>query len=297
MCGIVGAVAERDVAPILLEGLRRLEYRGYDSAGVALIDGSDCIQRTRTLGKVKVLEEALAKQSARGSLGIAHTRWATHGKPAEHNAHPHVCYGKVALVHNGIIENHEELRQRQMKDGFAFTSETDTETVVHEVYRHREQDKDLLEAVQSTVELLEGAFALGVIDLREPDRLVVARRGSPLVIGVGIGEHFIASDVAALLPVTNNFIFLEDGDIADIRRDSLVIYDARGERVERAIKQSQLTADAAEKGPYRHYMLKEIYEQPRAIADTLEGRIANNRLIEEAFGMGATELFDAEVGS
>ncbi len=296
MCGIVGAVAERDVAPILLEGLRRLEYRGYDSAGVALIDGSDCIQRTRTLGKVKVLEEALAKQSARGSLGIAHTRWATHGKPAEHNAHPHVCYGKVALVHNGIIENHEELRQRQMKDGFAFTSETDTETVVHEVYRHREQDKDLLEAVQSTVELLEGAFALGVIDLREPDRLVVARRGSPLVIGVGIGEHFIASDVAALLPVTNNFIFLEDGDIADIRRDSLVIYDARGERVERAIKQSQLTADAAEKGPYRHYMLKEIYEQPRAIADTLEGRIANNRLIEEAFGMGATELFDAVEG-
>ncbi len=292
MCGIVGAVAQRNVVPILMEGLRRLEYRGYDSAGVAIIDRDHCLARTRSVGKVRDLEARLDAQMD-GVTGIAHTRWATHGRPATENAHPHVCRKTVALVHNGIIENHEALRKEQLKLGYEFTSETDTEVVVHEIYRRLEETGDLLAAVRAALPALRGAYALGVITNHEPGRLVAARRGSPLVIGIGIGEHFIASDVAALLPVTQRFVFLEEGDVADITRDAITIYNAQGERVERPIKQSELSSDAVARGEYRHYMLKEIYEQPRAIADTLENRIGLHHVYDEAFGHGAPAIFQS----
>ncbi len=292
MCGIVGAVAQRNVVPILMEGLRRLEYRGYDSAGVAIIDRNHCLARTRSVGKVRDLEARLDAQMD-GVTGIAHTRWATHGRPATENAHPHVCRKTVALVHNGIIENHEALRKEQLKLGYEFTSETDTEVVVHEIYRRLEETGDLLAAVRAALPALRGAYALGVITNHEPNRLVAARRGSPLVIGIGIGEHFIASDVAALLPVTQRFVFLEEGDIADITRDAVTIYNAQGERVERPVKQSELSSDAVARGEYRHYMLKEIYEQPRAIADTLENRIGLHHVYDEAFGHGAPAIFES----
>ncbi|NOX91918.1 MAG: glutamine--fructose-6-phosphate transaminase (isomerizing) [Gammaproteobacteria bacterium] len=296
MCGIVGAVADRDVVPILVEGLRRLEYRGYDSAGVAVLDGADKLDRVRSMGKVAALVEAIDGK-LKGKVGIAHTRWATHGVPSQNNAHPHVCRDVVSVVHNGIIENHEQLREMQTRAGHIFTSETDTEVVVHQVYDyHVEQGKDLLSAVRAAVADFEGAYALGVISANEEGRLVTARRGSPLVIGVGIGEYFIASDVAALLPVTQRFIFLEEGDIADIRRSSLVIYNAQGNEVQRPIKESEQSADAVDRGEYRHYMLKEIYEQPQAIADTLEGRISGGRVLEQAFGAGASEIFDKVQG-
>lgn len=292
MCGIVGAVADRDVVPILLEGLRRLEYRGYDSAGVAVLDEGNGLQRVRTKGKVAGLEEKIAG-NLHGRIGIAHTRWATHGVPSPENAHPHICEDTVAVVHNGIIENHEELRERQNAAGYRFTSETDTEVIVHQVHKYlTEQGQGLLAAVKKAVADFEGAYALGIVSDAEPDRMVAARLGSPLVIGVGIGEYFIASDVTALLPVTQRFIFLEDGDIADIRRDSLSIFDAEGKQVERPIRESELRADSVERGEYRHYMLKEIFEQPRALAETLEGRIANGRVLEQAFGAGAGEIFD-----
>ncbi len=292
MCGIVGAIAERDVVPILLEGLRRLEYRGYDSAGVAVISAAHGLARVRGTGKVAELVDRLEQQPVAGSAGIAHTRWATHGVPAEPNAHPHVCNETVAVVHNGIIENYEELREKQRAQGFRFTSDTDTEVIVHQIYLYLEQGHDLLEAVRAAVKDLKGAFALGVVSKREPGRLVAARRGSPLVIGVGIGEHFIASDVAALVPVTQHFVFLEEGDVADLRRLSVRVYDAEGVEVERALKLSELTADAVERGEYRHYMLKEIFEQPAAIAETLEGRISHDRVLDAAFGPAAPELFD-----
>ena len=292
MCGIVGAIAERDVVPILLEGLRRLEYRGYDSAGVAVISAAHGLARVRGTGKVAELVDRLEQQPVAGSAGIAHTRWATHGVPAEPNAHPHVCNETVAVVHNGIIENYEELREKQRAQGFRFTSDTDTEVIVHQIYLYLEQGHDLLEAVREAVKDLKGAYALGVVSRREPGRLVAARRGSPLVIGVGIGEHFIASDVAALVPVTQHFVFLEEGDVADLRRLSVRVYDAEGVEVERALKLSELTADAVERGEYRHYMLKEIFEQPAAIAETLEGRISHDRVLDAAFGPAAPELFD-----
>jgi glutamine---fructose-6-phosphate transaminase (isomerizing) len=293
MCGIVGAVAQRDVAPILVEGLRRLEYRGYDSAGIAVIDERGGLERRRSAGKVRELERALADAPMRGTTGIAHTRWATHGRPSDSNAHPHVCRKTVAVVHNGIIENHNALRAAQQREGYEFTSETDTEVVVHAIYHHLAPGKDLLDAVRATVAELDGAYALGVISTREPGRLIAARRGSPLVIGIGIGEHFIASDVFALLPVTQRFVFLEEGDIADITREGLTVYDAQGARVERPVRVSELSADAVERGEYRHYMLKEIFEQPRAVAETLEARISGNRLLEEAFGVQAGPVFDA----
>ncbi len=296
MCGIVGAVAERDVTPILLEGLKRLEYRGYDSAGVAVLNANGKLERQRAVGKVSMLESGMEQHPLQGHVGIAHTRWATHGKPTESNAHPHICSESVAVVHNGIIENHENLRQQQKTAGYRFTSETDTETVVHQVHHYLEQGKDLLDAVRATVADLEGAYALGVVCTAEPERLIAARLGSPLVIGVGIGEYFIASDVAALLPVTQRFIFLKEGDIADIRRDELTIYDARGKQVERPVRESELTADAAERGNYRHYMQKEIFEQAQAIANTLEGRTSGKRVLEQAFGPGAGEIFDAVQG-
>ncbi len=292
MCGIVGAVAQRDVVPILIEGLRRLEYRGYDSAGVAVLDDKVCLGRVRTKGKVGDLAAELG-QSLKGNIGIAHTRWATHGVPSVNNAHPHICRNTVALIHNGIIENYEALREQQKKAGYEFTSETDTEVVVHQVYDHHvRQGKDLLAAVQDSIKELRGAYAIGAISTREPGRLVAARLGSPLVIGIGIGEHFIASDVAALLSVTQRFVFLEEGDIADIARESYVIYDAAGNQVERRIHKSELTLDAVDRGEYRHYMMKEIHEQPRAVADTLEGRISNFRVLEEAFGPKASKIFD-----
>jgi glucosamine--fructose-6-phosphate aminotransferase (isomerizing) len=291
MCGIVGAIAQREVAPILIEGLRRLEYRGYDSAGIAVVNPHAELERLRTTGKVAELAKLYDRSPVHGLAGIAHTRWATHGKPTESNAHPHICRHKVAVVHNGIIENHEVLRKQQKKLGFTFTSDTDTEVVVHQLYYHLDQDGNLLEAVKHTCRDMEGAFALGIISTSEPDRLVAARRGSPLVIGIGIGEYFIASDVAALLPVTQRFVFLEDGDIADLTHHGMVIYNGDGEQVERPERHSELSADAVERGEYRHYMLKEIYEQPRAIADTLEGRIYQGRVLEAAFGANAEQIF------
>ena len=296
MCGIVGAVAERDVVPILLEGLRRLEYRGYDSSGIAVVNRDHELARVRALGKVRELEPQLDSTGLHGGLGIAHTRWATHGKPSESNAHPHICNNSVALVHNGIIENHDELRAKQIKQGYAFTSETDTETIVHEVFHQLETAGSLFSAVQKTLTYLTGAFAIAVVSKKDTNNMVVARRGSPLVIGVGIGEYFIASDVAALLPVTNRFIFLEDGDVANITRSSLEIFDENNNVVEREIKVSTISADSADKGQYRHYMLKEIYEQPIAIANTLEGRISDKKLIEESFGINAKDIFDSVEG-
>lgn len=291
MCGIVGAVAQRDVAQILIEGLRRLEYRGYDSAGVAVIDHQGTLNRVRTAGKVKELDNALSQQPISGGNGVAHTRWATHGEPSVMNAHPHVYRDCVAVVHNGIIENHDEMRNALKSKGNEFTSDTDTEVIVHQVYEHVNDGDDLLTAVNKTIQQLEGAFALGVVSIKEPGRLIAAREGSPLVIGLGIGENFIASDVAALLPVTKRFIFLENGDVADIYRDKVIIYDRDGNVVQRKERESELSADAVDRGSYRHYMLKEIHEQPRAIAETLEGRLGNERLLEESFGHKATELF------
>ena len=292
MCGIVGAVAQRDVAPILLEGLKRLEYRGYDSAGMLVVTPEHKFSRKRAMGKVAVLGEALSSDPLPGHTGIAHTRWATHGRPSEGNAHPHVCNETVAVVHNGIIENHDALRAQQKELGYRFTSETDTEVIAHQLHHHYAQSHDLLAAVQASVGELDGAYALGVVTNSDPERIIVARRGSPLVIGLGVGENFIASDVAALVPVTQQFIFLEDGDIAEIRRDAITIYDHEGREVTRPVRQSELTADAVERGQYRHYMLKEIFEQPRAVADCLEGRISGDKLLEAAFGHEASEIFD-----
>ncbi len=292
MCGIVGAVAERNVTPILLEGLRRLEYRGYDSAGIAVLDKDNCISRVRRVGKVKELSDALEQTSVIGVLGVAHTRWATHGEPSEKNAHPHICNQSVVIVHNGIIENHSELREQQRKEGFDFTSQTDTEVAVHQVEHYLQQEGDLLTAVRMAVADFEGAYALGVMSNSEKDHLIASRRGSPLVIGVGIGEYFIASDAAALLPVTRRFIYLEEGDIADIRTDSLIIYNEKGDIVEREIKESALSADAIAKGEFRHYMLKEIHEQSSVLADILEGRFVDGKLLDTAFGVDADKIFD-----
>ncbi|MGB5260739.1 MAG: glutamine--fructose-6-phosphate transaminase (isomerizing) [Gammaproteobacteria bacterium] len=296
MCGIVGAAARRDVIPLLVNGLRRLEYRGYDSAGVAVQSDSDLLERVRKVGKVAELARALEETPVSGMTGIAHTRWATHGVPSEQNAHPHVCHERVALVHNGIIENHDDLREQQRADGYRFTSQTDTEVIVHQIHHYLDRGQDLLAAVQSTVADMEGAFALGVISKDEPGRLIAARRGSPLVIGVADGEMLIASDVAALISETSRFIFLEDGDVADIGCDRLTIYDRNGQVAERAVQTSNVTLDATDKGDYAHYMLKEIFEQPRAIADTLEGRIGSHRVVEEAFGSNAGDILAAVRG-
>ncbi len=291
MCGIVGAIAQRPVAAILLEGLRRLEYRGYDSAGMAVLESTGKLNRIRTLGKVARLRDELSANPLPGTLGVAHTRWATHGEPATRNAHPHVCRDRCVIVHNGIIENHETLRREQAEAGHRFTSETDTEVVVHAIYDQLTAGHPLIEAVRRATGRMEGAYALGVIDTEDPDHLVAARQGSPLVIGIGFGEHFIASDVFALLPVTHRFIFLEEGDIAELTRESVQIWDREGNLVKRPVKESTLSADSAERGEYRHYMLKEIFEQPQAIADTLEGRLAGNRVLPESFGNAATDIF------
>jgi len=291
MCGIVGAIAERNVVPILMEGLRRLEYRGYDSAGIAVLNGTAHLKRLRTVGKVKMLQDAIDADPTHGKVGIAHTRWATHGVPSERNAHPHVSKDGLAIVHNGIIENHEELREDLKKLGYTFSSETDTEVIAHRVHHHLQSLDDLFKAVRATVSELEGAYALAVVSEAEPERIILAREGCPVVIGLGVDENFVASDVAALLPVTRRFMFLEEGDVADIRRTSIKVLDKNGDSAERPVRESELSADAAEKGQYRHFMLKEIHEQPRAVADTLAERVANGRLLEAAFGPAATEVF------
>jgi len=292
MCGIVGAVAERNVTPILLEGLRRLEYRGYDSAGIAVINDQGHLDRVRRVGKVANLGESLESNPIKGFVGIAHTRWATHGAPSEPNAHPHICNNSVAVVHNGIIENHALLREQQIANGYTFTSETDTETVVHQIELYKKTGADLLQSVKKAVGDFEGAYGLGVVSVDEPGRLVAARSGSPLVIGVGFGEYFIASDVAALLPVTQRFIFLEEGDIADIRKDSLTIYDKNNQQVERKISTSELSVDAVSRGEYRHYMMKEIHEQPAVLAEVMEGRVYEGKVLDTAFGAAAAATFD-----
>ncbi|KDM92008.1 glutamine--fructose-6-phosphate transaminase (isomerizing) [Photobacterium galatheae] len=290
MCGIVGAVAQRDVAGILIEGLRRLEYRGYDSAGVAVVDGSNTLNRVRRLGKVQALADAVATSPIAGGTGIAHTRWATHGEPSETNAHPHMSGDEIAIVHNGIIENHESLRAVLTERGYTFVSQTDTEVIAHLVDWELRTAATLLEAVQKTVTQLEGAYGTVVMDRRDPSRIVVARSGSPLVIGYGMDEHFVASDQLALLPVTRRFAFLEEGDVAEVTRFEVNIYDKFGQPVAREIKESEVSHDAGDKGQYRHYMLKEIYEQPVALQRTMEGRLANGKVLASAFGENAAEL-------
>ncbi|MCU8010416.1 glutamine--fructose-6-phosphate transaminase (isomerizing) [Shewanella sp. SM87] len=289
MCGIVGAVAQRDVAEILVEGLRRLEYRGYDSAGVAVIHNGE-LSRTRRVGKVQELSAALETDPLAGGTGIAHTRWATHGEPSERNAHPHLSEGDIAVVHNGIIENHNKLREMLKGLGYNFSSDTDTEVICHLVHHELKTHSTLLGAVQATVKQLEGAYGTVVIDRRDSDRMVVARSGSPLVIGFGLGENFVASDQLALLPVTRSFAFLEEGDVAEVTRRSVSIFDLNGNAVEREVKESEITHDAGDKGEYRHYMLKEIYEQPLALTRTIEGRIANKQVLDTAFGDNAAEF-------
>ncbi len=289
MCGIVGATAERNVVPILLEGLRRLEYRGYDSAGVA-VRHDDGVQRRRALGKVAELEAAIDASPIEGCTGIAHTRWATHGAPSEANAHPHISGPDLAIVHNGIIENHDALRNDLIKAGYEFTSQTDTEVIAHRIHLHLETGINLEAAVRKTVDELEGAYALVVMSKDEPGKLILAREGCPVVVGLGIGENFVASDVAALLPVTRKFMFLEEGDIAVITREGVEITDLAGNVVERPVNESELTADAVERGRFRHYMQKEIHEQAHAVAETLEQRIGDGRVLESALGPSAGEL-------
>ena len=291
MCGIVGAVAQRDVVDILVEGLKRLEYRGYESAGVAVIN-SDCqLQRLRRLGKVQELADAVAANPLIGGTGIAHTRWATHGVPSESNAHPHVSSENISVVHNGIIENHAELRIRLTALGYVFTSETDTEVIAHLVHHELQTKETLLAAVQSTVKQLHGAYGTVISDSNHPEKLIVARSGSPLVIGYGLGENFIASDMMALLPVTRKFSFLEEGDVAEVTRFNVNVYDLHGNAVTREVKESDASHDAGDKGEFRHYMLKETYEQPIAIRNTLEGRILGDELSLDSFGKGAEEIF------
>jgi glucosamine--fructose-6-phosphate aminotransferase (isomerizing) len=292
MCGIVGAVAARDVVPDLLNGLRRLEYRGYDSAGIAVLANPAALQRVRAAGKVAELVSKVSAAGLSGRTGIAHTRWATHGRPNEANAHPHVVADALALVHNGIVENHAALKQAHLAAGHVFTSDTDTEVLAHEIYRHYTPRRNLLLAVRAAAEAVQGSYAIAVIENGQPDHMVVARRGSPLVVGLGQGENFVASDVTALLPVTQQFLFLEDGDTAEVTRDTVTVYDQRGALTQRVSKRVELRADAAEKGPFRHYMLKEIFEQPLAIANTLEGRLAGDHVLDGMLGFGTGELLD-----
>ncbi len=292
MCGIVGAVARREVSAILVEGLRRLEYRGYDSAGLAVISPAADIHCQKRLGKVAVLADAVTATPMPGSTGIAHTRWATHGQPSEENAHPHQSGDRLALVHNGIIENHEQLREYLTDKGYTFVSQTDTETIVHLLNEEMKTGLTLLAAVKAAVAHLEGAFGLAVIDKNEPEKIVCARSGSPLVLGLGIGENFLASDQLALRQVTDCFIYLEEGDIAEITPDNYQIWDRFGEEVIRKAVRLTDSADAADRGEYRHYMLKEIYEQPTVIADTLQGRVGKSAILEQIFGADAKDILD-----
>ena len=292
MCGIVGAVAQRDVAEILIEGLRRLEYRGYDSAGIAIVDTNNELQRVRRLGKVQELAGAVNSMPLSGGTGIAHTRWATHGEPSEANAHPHISGQHIALVHNGIIENHQSLRELLLERGYVFSSQTDTEVIAHLVDWELRSATSLLEAVQKTVLQLQGAYGTVVMDSRDPERIVVARSGSPLVIGLGVGENFIASDQLALLNVTRRFMFLEEGDVAEVTRRTISVFDNNGQAVARAVNESTVEHDAADKGQYRHFMQKEIFEQPSALINTMEGRISDDHVIVESIGSDATTILE-----
>lgn len=291
MCGIVGAVAQRDVAEILVEGLRRLEYRGYDSAGVAVVDADGNYTRLRRLGKVKELANAVEESHVVGGTGIAHTRWATHGEPSEINAHPHVS-GDITIVHNGIIENHESLRALLKERGYVFESQTDTEVIAHLVEWELRTSNSLIEAVQKTATQLDGAYGTVAMDRRDPERLVVARSGSPIVIGRGVGENFLASDQLALLNVTRRFMYLEEGDVAEITRRDVRVFDACGEQVEREVTESNAEHDAGDKGQYRHFMQKEVFEQPKALINTMEGRITNDSVVTESIGVNAVEILN-----
>ena len=291
MCGIVGAVAKSNIVPMLVDGLKRLEYRGYDSAGVAVIN-DQAIRRKVNVGRVAQLEQDIDYDQLTALTGIAHTRWATHGGVTADNAHPHISQNNVALVHNGIIENHQELREELEAKGYSFYSETDTEVIVNKIDDFISQGTDLLEAVQKTVVLLRGAYALGVISLSEPNRLIGARARSPLLVGIKDDEAFLGSDMSALIAVTNQFMVMDDGDIVDINNGQVTLYNQRGEVVEREIKTSSLSANAIELGEYNHYMQKEIFEQGQAIADTLEGRISADKVLEQSFGHEAAQIFD-----
>ena len=292
MCGIVGAVAERNIVSVLVEGLRRLEYRGYDSAGVAVVDSDNKIGLCRTVGKVAELDKKLEESPLEGLIGVAHTRWATHGGVTEANAHPHLSGGRVAVIHNGIIENFQPIKDEMLKKGYEFESETDTEVAAHLIYDYLKQGLDLVEAVGEAVKRFEGAYALLVIDADDPHRIVVSRVASPLVIGLGDGENFVASGIPALLPVTQRFIYLEQGDLAEIRRDGVRIVDTDGNDVTREVHETEWDSASAEKAPYDHFMMKEIHDQPSALADTLYGRVANQRVISESLGAKAEELLD-----
>ncbi|QNP41629.1 glutamine--fructose-6-phosphate transaminase (isomerizing) [Lysobacter solisilvae (ex Woo and Kim 2020)] len=289
MCGIVGAIANRDVVPVLIEGLKRLEYRGYDSAGIAVVDGAGAaseVRRVRRTGRVAEMENAAQAEQFSARLGIGHTRWATHGGVTEANAHPHISHG-VALVHNGIIENHEEQRERLRQLGYVFESQTDTEVIAHLIHHHLQGGDDLLGALQATVRELHGAYALAVVSRKEPERLVAARMGCPLLVGLGEGENFVASDVSAIVQATRRVIFLEEGDTAEVSRDAVRIFDGEGRAIERDVHVSDVSLASLELGPYRHFMQKEIHEQPRAIADTIEAVMDNNAFSAELFGAGA----------
>ncbi|MDX1563543.1 MAG: glutamine--fructose-6-phosphate transaminase (isomerizing), partial [Gammaproteobacteria bacterium] len=293
MCGIVGAIAERNVVPVLVEGLRRLEYRGYDSAGIAVVGADNSLGLRRTVGKVAELEEKLSSKPLNGKLGVAHTRWATHGGVTEANAHPHVSNGRVAVIHNGIIENFAEIKQELVAKGYEFKSETDTEVAAHLIYDHLQGGHDLLEAVRLSVQRFVGAYALLVVDAEDPERLIVSRIASPLVIGLGLGENFVASGVPALLPVTQRFVYLEQGDLAEITRDAVRILDPKGQPVERQVHETAISSESVEKGPYRHFMLKEIFDQPSALAETLYGRVSENSVLPQSLGPKAVEMLKA----
>jgi glucosamine--fructose-6-phosphate aminotransferase (isomerizing) len=290
MCGIVGAIGERNIVPVLLEGLRRLEYRGYDSAGLAVVQDNHELGLCRAVGKVSRLEEKLEACPLSGRLGVAHTRWATHGGVTEANAHPHLSGGRVAVIHNGIIENYQSIKDELLAQGYEFNSETDTEVAAHLVHEHLRRGHDLVDAVRLAVQRFVGAYALLVFDADDPQRIVVSRIASPLVIGLGIGENFVASGVPALLPVTQRFIYLEQGDLAEITREKVRIFDSAGREVSRPVHETQWSQDAAEKGPYRHFMLKEIFDQPGALADTLYGRVEKSHVVPDSLGMQAAEL-------
>ena len=292
MCGIIGAVSKRDISKILLEGLRRLEYRGYDSAGIAVINPEGQLQRLRTQGKVNALGEALSETALAGNIGIAHTRWATHGKPSEENAHPHLSHNEVAIVHNGIIENHEELRHSLQKLGYQFTSETDTEVAAHLIHYHYQKTHSLLQAVQATAAQMTGAFSLGVMDGQNPTELIAIRKGSPLVVGAGMEEHFIASDSLALRSFAQSVVYLEEGDSVRITASQMELFDSNNQPVQRKIQPLSDDCHAVSKGEYRHFMLKEIFEQTKVLTDTLEGRIASLEVLRASFGARAAVVFD-----
>ncbi len=291
MCGIVGAVANRSVANLLIDGLKKLEYRGYDSAGVAVIDSQHQLKRLRVAGKVRELENALQPHPFHGHTGIAHTRWATHGVPSEQNAHPFISHDEFALVHNGIIENHSQLRDKLQKDGYQFHSETDTEVVVHLIHKNYLKSNDLITAIRATIQVLKGAYALGIISKQHPNRLIAVRQGSPLVIGKGQGENFIASDPLALLSLTQQFIYLEDNDLADIKLDSIEIFNNEHELISREQHMLSISRDAVERGEYKHFMKKEIMDQPEAIASCLEGRISKEHVLPSIFGPESEPVF------